>query len=462
MASSPAPCAPTPSISKAEARAQGQAFADVYDKVAPSVVVLEVTTQADALADNPMLEFLFGPRRQHIEPPLFEESEGSGFIIREDGYILTNAHVIENASKIMARLRDGSRLPLTVVAVDKKTDIALLKAEAQGLPTISWGDSKAIRVGELVAAIGAPYQLDFTLTTGVISAKGRSNLTDTVYEDYLQTDAAISPGNSGGPLCDLEGNVIGINTLISGLNHSIGFAIPSRIAKQVSDALLKTGRVIRPWLGIRIETLDETPELQQMMNFEHGVLVRAIEPDTPAARSDLRPADIIVAVDEKPVTTAREVQQTILGKSIGQKLTLKVWRRGAREGAFLAIPIITAELPDDPTIARNGASLPTPTKPPEDAELSQKNLGLQFQNIPPEVARQLGVDEIGVIVTNVAPGSAAAVAGIKRRDVITAIGQDIVRDTKSFQEALEKLGTGEAMTIQVEREGKKTYAILKR
>lgn len=462
MAISPALGVPAQSMSKAEARAQGQAFAEVYDKVAPSVVVLEVATPQEALGDNPMLEFLFGPRRQPMDSPRFEESEGSGFIIREDGYILTNAHVIENADKITARLRDGSRLPLTVVAVDKMTDIALLKADAQGLPAIIWGDSTATRVGEMVAAIGAPYQLDFTLTTGVISAKGRSNLTDTVYEDYLQTDAAISPGNSGGPLCDLEGKVIGINTLISGLNHSIGFAIPSHLAKQVSEALLTSGRVARSWLGIRIETLDEKPALQQMMNFEHGVLVRAIEPDTPAAQSELRPADIIVAVDEKPVTTAREVQQTILGKSIGQKLTLKVWRRGAREGAFLTIPITTAELPNDPTIARKGTYLPTPTEPPKDAALSQKNLGLQFQDIPPEVARQLGVDEIGVIVTNVEPGSSAAVAGIKRRDVITAIGQDVVRDTKSFQEALEKLGAGEALTIQVEREGKKTYAILKR
>lgn len=450
--------------SVADARALGNAFAGVYEQVAPSVVVLEVSAPAlEALADDPMLDFFFRHRRRRAETLRVEESEGSGIIIREDGYILTNAHVVAGADPhggVVARLRDGRRLPLTVAAVDDKTDLALLKAEAHGLLAVRWGDSDAVRVGELVCAIGAPAQLDFSLTTGVISAKGRSNLTDTVYEDYLQTDAMINPGSSGGPLCDLDGRVIGINTLINGLNRGFGFAIPARIAKRVSDALITSGRVMRPWLGIRIETLGEKPSLQQMMGFEQGVLVRAIEPDAPAAQSDLRPADVIVEVDGKPVASARDVQRMILDKQIGGKAELKVWRRGARGGVYLAIPVTTGELPDAPAIA--GTRQDAPDESPAAAAAPPGSLGLQYQDLPPEVARQIGVAEGGVIVTNVEAGSAADVAGIRRRDVITAVGSDAVRDTASFQAALEKLGDGEAAVLQVKRGGKGTYAILKR
>lgn len=456
--------APSNSISKTELPSVRYAFSEVYDKVAPSVVVLEVTTSIPGTqAANSVFGFFLGPRDQRRESLHAEESEGSGFIIREDGYIVTNAHVIEGADKVVARLRDGTRLPLSLVAADEKTDIALLKAEAHGLPAITWGDSNSTRVGEIVCAIGAPYQLDFTLTTGVISAKGRSHLTETIYEDYLQTDAAISPGNSGGPLCDLEGNVIGVNTLISGLNHSIGFAIPSQIAKQVSDALMTTGRVVRPWLGIRIETLGDKSSLQQTIGFERGVLVRAIEPNTPAAQSDLRPADVIVEVDGAPVASARDVQQAILRKSIGQEVALKIWRRAPRGGVFLEIPMTTAELPETPLIANSQRTFsPMSEDASENSDASSAPLGLQFQSLSPEVAQQLNLTNSGVIITHVEPGSAADAAGIIRRDVITAMGQDDVRDAESFQMALDKLRSGEATTIQIEREGKKTYAILKR
>lgn len=452
------------SSSAAGARALGNAFAEVYEKVAPSVVVLEVMAPpGEALADDPVLDFFFRYRGRRAEPPREEESEGSGIIVREDGYILTNAHVIAGADPnrgVTARLQDGKRLPLVVAAVDEKTDLALLKAEARGLPAIRWGNSAAIRVGELVCAIGAPLQLDFSLTTGVISAKGRGNLTDTVYEDYLQTDAMINPGSSGGPLCDLDGRVIGINTLINGLNRSFGFAIPARIAKRVSDALIESGRVARPWLGIRIETLGKKSSLQQMMGREQGVLVRAIEQNTPAARSDLRPADVIVEVDGKPVISAREVQQAVLDKKIGDKAVLKVWRRGAQGGAYLVIPITTEEFPDSPAVAE--ARRDFPMEPPAGSSTPPGPFGLQYQNLPPQVADRLGIAKDGVIVTNVEPGSAADVAGIKRRDVITAVGPEAIHDTASFQAALEKLGNDEAAVLQIERNGKKTYAILKR
>ena len=445
-------------------RALGDAFAGVYEKVAPSVVVLEVSRDdggnaADAFA----WQFLF---RDEDAPrgPQAEESEGSGFVIRADGYILTNAHVVEGADPdkgVVARRQDGTRLPLKVVGVDDKTDLAVLKAEAAGLPAIEWGDSDAIRVGEFVCGIGAPFELDFTLTAGVISAKGRSNLTSTVYEDYLQTDAAINPGNSGGPLCDLDGRVIGVNTLINGLSRGLSFAIPSRLARMVSDELIANGRVVRPWLGIRIETLSEEPDLQNMLGREQGVVVRTIEPGAPAARSKLQPADVVVEVDGEPVASARELQQAILRKKVGQTVNLKVWRRGAGGSDFMTVDVITEELPQNPPAAARGMR---GNRPPSEDGATQGSLplGLDVEDLSDEVARALSIESGGVIVTNVEEGSEAETAGVRRRDVITAVGPVAVQNEAAFDKALAEWPEGEPAVLHLERDGKKTYAILKR
>lgn len=446
-------------------RLLGNGFAGVYERVAPSVVVLEVAKgESPSGADAFAWEFLFRDQLPPDRRPRVEESEGSGFIIRADGYILTNAHVVDGADPergVVARLKDGTRLPLRVIGIDDKTDLAVLKAEADGLPAVDWGDSEALRVGEFVCTIGAPFELDYTLTVGVISAKGRSNLTSTVYEDYLQTDAAINPGNSGGPLCDLDGKVIGVNTLVNGLHRGLGFAIPSKIARAVSDELIASGRVVRPWLGIRIETLGDNPGLQRMMGVEQGVLVRTIEPDAPAARSELQPADVIVAVDGEEVVTARDLQQTILRKKVGQAVDLKVWRRGVREGAFRTVAVTTEELPQAPLIASRGR--PAPPRPPSggDGEPETGPLGLMVQDIPEKAAEQMGLASPGVIVTHVEPGGPAALAGLQLKDVITGVGPTPVRDTASFEEAMADLGDAAAAVLLIERGGKKTYAILK-
>jgi len=328
----------------------------------------------------------------------------------------------------------------------------VLKAEANGWPAISWGDSDKARIGEFVCGIGAPFELDYTLTVGVLSAKGRSNLTrDTVYEDYLQTDAAINPGNSGGPLCDLDGRVLGVNTLINGLSRGLSFAIPSRLARDVSDELIAKGRVTRPWLGVRISTLGEEPDMQRMMGIEKGVLVKTIEPDAPAARSELRPADVIVAVDGEEVQTARDLQKVILRKKVGQQVGLKVWRRNTRDNSFRQISVTTAELPDSPF----GGGLkpaPVPLLPPDSTEKTGAGAwGFALEKAP-EGARVAGVD----------PGSPADVAGIKAGDLITGIGADAVSDEATFVEAMEKIGRDEAAVLMIERDGKKSYAILKR
>jgi len=441
-------------------RALGSVFADVYDKVSPSVVVLEVSKPESGATDFSGLDSLFrGPRR-----PLTPASEGSGFIIREDGYILTNAHVVEGADPrrgVVARLQDGTRLPLTVVGLDDKTDLAVLKADAEGLPAIEWGDSDAVRVGEFVCGIGSPYELDFTLTAGIISAKGRSNLTGTIYEDYLQTDAAINPGNSGGPLCDLDGRVVGVNTLINGLSRGLGFAIPSRLARLVSEQLIADGRIIWPWLGVRIETLGNEPRLSEVMGIDQGVVVRTIEPGAPASRSNLRPADVIVEVDGEAVASARDLQQMILRKSVGQEVALKVWRRSLVGGQFRTVNVTTEELPQAPLVAGRAAPRRAPGAMPAPGEAPQ-GIGLEVEDLSAEVARTLDLEPGGVIVTHVAEGGAAELAGLRRRDVITAVGDQTVGDAASFGAAIEDLAEGQSVVLLLERGGRQTYAIFQK
>ena len=453
-----------PALASSAVRALGNAFAGVYEKVAPTVVVLEVT-KPGRNEENFSWESLFG--NPGMDPRSREdESEGSGFIIREDGYILTNAHVVEGADPekgIVARRHDGTRLPLKVVGVDDKTDLAVLKADAEGLPVVAWGDSDKARVGEFVCVIGAPWELDYTLTVGVLSAKGRSNLTSTVYEDYLQTDAAINPGNSGGPLLDIDGKVIGVNTLINGLSRGLGFAIPSNLALTVSEELIAAGRVVRPWLGIRIETLAEQPALQKMLGLDNGVVVREIFADTPASRSDLQPADVVVDVDGQPVASARDLQRSILGKDIGQMVQLKVWRR--QDGAYRTVSVKAEELPAAPAEELTSAR-PAPFRPPapdsEGAGDILAVLGLEVQNLPEDVAKEMSLPAGGVIVTNVQPGSPAAMAGLERRDVITAAGDEVVKNKAELVAVLEKLASDEGAVLLVERKGKQTYAILKK
>src|ERR1700704_1529796 len=268
---------PTSTVPSAEAEAGkdvvhqlNSAFTKVFEIVAPSVVIIEVTKKNDA-GENSTLEDLFfqgpqdenAPRRnpRNSQPV---QSEGSGFIVRADGYIYTNYHVLEGADRIDVKLKDGREFQAKIVGTDEKTDVAVIKIEATNLPIAQFADSDAVRVGQFAFAIGAPFKLDYTFTYGVVSGKGRSKLFANggySISDYLQTDASINPGNSGGPLCDIDGRVIGMNTLINGLNRGLGFAIPINMAREIGDQLVAGKKIVRPWLGIRIETLGDDPSL---------------------------------------------------------------------------------------------------------------------------------------------------------------------------------------------------------
>src|SRR5437867_859063 len=462
--------APTPTVPAAAAEAGkdvahqlNNAFAKVFETVAPSVVIIEILKKNDGSESSPFDDLFFqgqpdenNPRRNPgVLRPI--QSEGSGFIIRPDGYIFTNVHVIEDADKIDVKLRDGREFQAKVVGTEEKTDVAVIKVDAKDLPVVQLGDSDAVRVGQFAFAIGAPFKLDYTFTYGVVSGKGRSKLLQArgySISDYLQTDASINPGNSGGPLCDIDGKVIGMNTLINGMNRGLGFAIPINMAKEIGAELIAGHKIVRPWLGIRIETLGDDSEIRDLLKgAEKGVVVRIIEANAPAYKSDLRPFDVITHVDGTPVETDSQLQHEILKKKIGQNVELTVWRKGQT----IKVPVKTGELPSEIARASN-----EPIQPGQPKQEDAGKFGLQVQELTKEVAERLHLSvQQGVIVTDVADNSLAAQQDIQREDIITEVDGKPVTNLQSFREALNKADPRRGVLLYLDRKGNKTFAVLK-
>jgi serine protease Do len=432
-----------------------EALESVYDHVAPAVVVIDISKNANpGNGNNPFegFDFFHGPQGDEGgDQP--DQSEGSGFIVRSDGYILTNNHVIEGADKIQVKLKDGRVLSARLIGADDRTDVAVIKIDGtNNLPVVDVADSDQVKVGQLVCAIGTPYKFEYTFTTGVVSAKGRNELLADKYEDYIQTDAAINPGNSGGPLCDIDGKVIGMNTLIHGLNRGLGFAISSNLFKQVSDQLISTGKIVRPWLGIIIESLNGENRGDLFKGVDKGIVIRTVQADTPAAKSDLRPADVITEVDGVAVGSARELQREILKKKVGDQVNLGIWRNGKR----LVVPVRTEELPVEPN--RLAGAQPTPTQAP----VANTSFGLQLQEVTPDLKRDLGLKtDSGLVVVAVAPNSPAAIADIQPGDVITEVGKTPVSSLDMLQKALGDQKNKSNLLLLLDRRGIKTYSIIK-
>ena len=325
------------------------------EKASRSVVVITTVRNqpgVDPNADRPAYKNLSPALRRAYEK-FFEDipierrsGSGSGLIVRKRGFILTNSHVIENSERIEVRLYDGRRFPAVLHAVDMPSDLAVLKIEADDLPEARFGDSDRLRVGECVIAVGAPYELDYTCTFGHISALGRRNVMpgyDAEDLDFIQTDALISPGNSGGPLVDIRGDVIGINTLIQGMNTGIGFAVPATMAREIADQLIETRNCSRSWLGVELE--DARPE-GRCWGVGHsqgnGVVVRKVVSGTSGSREELQELDIITCLNQKRVSSIIDIHRYLRTVRIGGDLTLEVVRAGAR----LTIRIKALELPE--------------------------------------------------------------------------------------------------------------------
>lgn len=442
-------------------RMMSQAFADVYESVAPSVVIIEVRGDGRNARSRhvwPGLEFFMPPSDEESTVPEIPPTEGSGFIIREDGYILTNYHVVEDARErgITVRLHDGKKLEGKVAGYDEKTDLAVLKVDARGLPAVEFGDSDAVRVGEFAFAIGAPFELPYTFTVGVISAKGRKELVNsTPYTAYLQTDASINPGNSGGPLCNIDGKVIGVNTMIYGINRGMGFAIPSNMVRDISEKLIAEGRVRRPWLGIGIENFADNSALRKVYpKLKEGVVVRGVMSQTPAEKSGLKPDDIIQSVDGVPVRTAEDLQKQILAKEIGTTVELEVVRQDGTHK--LRIP--TAEMPRrEAEFAANAVPVPVPSPPAVFQEWEIQ--GMRLQDITRSLARMLMLRRTnGVVVMAVDGSSPAAEAGIRPGDIIVeANGARIQRSTDLLNQ-IDALGGASQLSLKLDRGGESVEA----
>lgn len=422
-----------------------RAFVELANKVSRSVVVINVVQKeapvslddtddqdhSDSLPPGFWKKF----HEQFKRPPMEKAiGQGSGVIIRENGYILTNGHVIEDAESVSVRLQNGKTYRATVRGVDPQSDVAVIKIEAQGLPAAELADSAQTRVGEFAIAIGAPFGFDFSVTFGHVSAKGRSNIIDglegmSMDQDFIQTDALINPGNSGGPLLNVDGQVIGINTLIQGLHTGIGFAIPSNLAKEVSDQLIDNGKFTRPYLGIGMNAIREETELRELIpGIQDGVVVRRIVPDGPAAKSDLKPSDIITAVDGAPVATPQQLRYAIRGKKIGSPVILDVFR----QGKTIAVKISPSEWPEPVVTVAQGKSAPTSKSAPVE-------LGITVKPLTPALASQFGTEATeGMLVATVEKNSPAARSGLKPGDIITAIDQQPIGNRKQFLVAVEK------------------------
>lgn len=421
-----------------EAKKLSDAFAAVAEKVSPSVVQIDVTAR-DENADQ-ILRF-FG---RNQDSPV-ARGTGSGVIYSADGAILTNNHVIDHALSISVRLRDGRLLPAKLLGRDPATDLAVIKVEATGLTPAKLADSDNARVGEWVVAIGSPFGLGYTVTTGVLSAKGRGGLGMNQIEDYLQTDASINPGNSGGPLSDLDGRVLGINTMIVGRGAGIGFAVPANLARRVADQIIKTGRVQRAWIGVGIQDL--TPELAAAMKVDPraGVLVNSVNNGGPAQKANVKPGDIIAGVAGKKVSDGRELVREVIAHEVGQTVQLEIVRDGKRYGTNAVLT------------ARPEAAVPP--LPVQQQGVPQAGLGLSVRDISPQQASQLGLPAKALpIVTSVAPGSSADRAGLKAGDVI--VEADGVQDPTSAQ--LSAAAKDGQLLLRVRRRDATFYAAVRK
>ncbi len=378
-------------------------------------------------------------------------SMGSGFIVSEDGYILTNNHVVEGADEIIVRLNDRRELPATLVGTDPRSDMAVLKIEnAEDLPVVKIGQSSDLEVGEWVFAIGSPFGFDYTVTSGIVSALGRS-LPSENYVPFIQTDVAINPGNSGGPLFNMDGEVVGINSQIytrSGGFMGVSFAIPIDDAMNVFRQLRDKGSVSRGWLGVLIQEVNR--DLAESFGLERprGALIAEVMPDSPAQQSGLQAGDIVLSYDGEPIELSSDLPPMVGRTPVGEMAKLKV----LRGGEVIELGVEIGQLPEE-----GGQQAAAPSV--DGGSPSSAPLGMVVEPLPADAADSLGIDS-GVVVTNVARG-AAYEAGIRPGDVITEINRNKVDSVEGFREVVQDLPDGKAVSVRVVRQGRALYLVMK-
>jgi len=431
-------------------------FTELVEKQGPAVVNVS-TTQVIRNAQrfpfpegDPYFEFFrrfapLMPREQETQ------SLGSGFIISADGYIMTNAHVVDSADKITVRLTDKREFHAKVIGADKRTDVALLKIEATGLPKVTVGDPNKLKVGEWVFAIGSPFGFDSSVTAGIVSAKGRSLPQDN-FVPFIQTDVAINPGNSGGPLFNMNGEVVGINSQIytrSGGSMGLSFAIPIDVATQVTEQLRSSGKVTRGRIGVSIQEL--TRELAESfgLNKPNGALISSVEKNGPADKAGIEASDVILKFDGKPVDNSSDLPRMVAATKPGSKVAVELWRKGAPRNVTVEI----AEMPEDGKLARAARKLAD-----EVAEMISR-LGIAVSELSKEQLQELEIGG-GLLVEEV-KGSAARAAGLQQGDVLLAIGNIPIRSLNQFNEILKQVPKGRNVALLVHRDGAASYVAIR-
>jgi serine protease Do len=459
------PVATAPQPPMTGAGGSGKNFVEIAKSVKPAVVNISATRSGKfgegphgSPHEDPFFRKFFGDEFFKRDAPQREPKErgqGSGVIVESNGLIVTNNHVVNKADEIRVFLSDKREFKGKLIGTDAKTDIAIVKIEATGLSTIPWADSDQLEVGEYVLAVGSPFGLTQTVTMGIVSAVGRASMGIAEYEDFIQTDAAINPGNSGGALVNVRGELVGINTAIfsqSGGSMGIGFAVPSNLSRAVMDQLVRTGKVVRGWLGVAIQDL--TPELATQFGIADtkGVLVSDVMEDSPAKKAGIERADVIVEYDGKSMDSPTHLRNAVAQTSIGRKVSVKLIRDKKPKTIEIAIVEQPKSLGQSGTEENRESAVPT-------GVLSD----LDVRELNEELTARYGMKstERGVVVVRVKPGSAAEEMGVREGDLILEVNRKAVGSIKSYEHAASSLGKDNAVLLLLKRKGQAIYLTLR-
>ena len=430
------------------------ALAEVADAVRPSVVNISTTSTVTTednpegdLFNDPFFRHFFGDQHGHQKRKYKSAALGSGVIFSGKGYILTNNHVVKGADEIKVVLSDKREFKGKIVGTDPRTDLAVIKIDAKDLPAAKLGDSSKLKPGDIVLAVGTPFGLNSTITMGIVSAVGRSNVGIADFEDFIQTDAAINPGNSGGALVNTNGEVVGINTAIfstSGGYMGVGFAIPSNMAKTVMDSIIKHGKVVRGWLGVSIQDL--TPDIAKSLGIKQqtGALVADVVKDSPAEKAGLKRGDVIVSLDGKPVEDSTNLRNMVSAAAPGKTMELKIIREGKEQSVVATLVEFKEQ-----TAAK---------------KVEYKNVlkGITVQELTASLRDQINVPENmnGVVITDVGPDSPAQ-GILQAGDVVLEVNRHEIKNLKDYDQLASKIGEKDSVLLLIYREGGTIYITIR-